>query len=161
MVSKAETPPVLSAAEEYELWSLLGQVNDGMLRARDKELRQFGLSTVQVAIIYAIKTLGKAPTQSEIARWVVRKPHTVAAALERMERQGLIKQVRKTGGRKQVRVEITEKGEDVYRRQHRQRRTIPAILGGLTREEREGLRSVLMKLRDNTLSELVPRPPFP
>ena len=53
---------MLSAAEEYELWSLLGRVNDGMLRARDNELRKFGLSTVQMAIIYAIKTIGNAPT---------------------------------------------------------------------------------------------------
>ena len=137
MVVKAEAPAALSSSEEYELWSLLGQVNDGMLRARDNELRQFGISAVQVAILYAIKTLGHSPTQSEIARWVVRKPHTVAAALERMERQGLIRQVRSAGGRKQVRVEVTDKGEEAYRRQHRQRRVIPAILGSLTPEERE------------------------
>ena len=161
MVSRSGTSAELSTSEEYELWSLLGQVNDGMLRARDKELRQFGISAVQVAIMYAIKTLGHPPTQSEIARWVVRKPHTVAAALERMERQGLIKQVRNAAGRKQVSVQITEKGEDVYRRQHKQRRTIPAILGGLAPEERESLRTILRKLRDNTLSELAPKPPFP
>lgn len=161
MVSKTETAPALSAAEEYELWSLLGQVNDGMLRARDNELRQFGISAVQVGIMYGIKTIGHSPTQSEIARWVVRKPHTVAAALERMEKQGLIEQVRNAGGRKEVRVEVTEKGEEVYRRQHRQRKTIPAILGGLTPEERQSLRTILKKLRDNTLSELVPKPPFP
>ena len=161
MVYRAGTSAELSTSEEYELWSLLGQVNDGMLRARDNELRQFGISAVQVAIMYAIKTLGHPPTQSEIARWVVRKPHTVAAALERMERQGLIKQVRNAAGRKQVSVQITEKGEDVYRRQHKQRRIIPTILGGLAPEERESLRTILRKLRDNTLSELVPKPPFP
>ena len=161
MIVKAGAPAELTTSEEYELWSLLGQVNDGMLRARDNELRQFGISSVQVAIIYAIKTLGNAPTQSEIARWVVRKPHTVAAALERMEKQGLIRQVRNAGGRKQVRVEITEKGEDVYRRQHKQRRTISTVLGGITPEEREALRTILRKLRDSTLSELVPKPPFP
>ncbi len=161
MVVKTEAPAALSSSEEYELWSLLGQVNDGMLRARDNELRQFGISAVQVAILYAIKTLGHSPTQSEIARWVVRKPHTVAAALERMERQGLIRQVRSAGGRKQVRVEVTDKGEETYRRQHRQRRVIPAILGILTPEERELMRTTLRKLRDSTLSELVPKPPFP
>ncbi len=161
MVSNAETPAALSAIEEHETWTLLGQVNDGMLRARDNELRQFGISAVQVAIMYAIKTLGRSPTQSEIARWVVRRPHTVAAALERMEREGLIKQVRNIEGRKQVRVEITEKGEEVYRRQHRQRRTIPTILGSITPEEREALRTILRKLRDTTILELVAKPPFP
>lgn len=38
-----------------------------MLRARDNELRQFGTSGVQVAIMYALKNLGPSPTQSEIA----------------------------------------------------------------------------------------------
>ncbi len=161
MVAKAAAPAAMSASEEYELWSLLSQVNDGMLRARDSELRQFGVSAVQVAILYAIKTLGHTPTQSEIARWVVRKPHTVAAALERMERQGLIRQERNAGGRRQVRVEMTEKGEEAFRRQHRQRRVIPAILSSLTREEREILRATLLKLRDSTLLALVPRPLFP
>lgn len=161
MVAKVEAPAAMSASEEYELWSLLGQVNDGMLRARDNELRQFGVSAVQVAILYAIKTLGHPPTQSDIARWVVRKPHTVAAALERMERQGLIRQERHAGGKRQVRVEMTDRGEEAFRRQHRQRRVIPAILGSLTREERDLLRTALRKLRDTTLAELVPRPPFP
>ena len=161
MVVKAEAPATLSSSEEYELWSLLGQVNNGMLRARDNELRQYGVSSVQVAILYAVKTLGDSPTQSDIARWVVRKPHTVAAALERMERQGLVRQVRSAGGRKLVKVEVTEKGEEAYRRQHRQRRVIPAILGSLTPQERDVLRTTLRKLRDSTLSELVPRPPFP
>ncbi len=161
MVAKVEAPDTLSPGEEYELWSLLGQVNDGMLRARDNELRQFGISAVQVAILHAIKTLGHPPTQSEIARWVVRKPHTVAAALERMERQGLITQVRSAGGRREVKVEVTQKGEEAYRRQHRQRRVIPAILSSLTPRERDLLRATLKKLRDSTLTELVPRPPFP
>ncbi len=161
MVAGAETQAVLPSSEEYELWSLLGQVNDGMLRARDNELRQFGVSAVQVAILYAIKALGHPPTQSEIARWVVRRPHTVAAALERMQRQGLVKQVRSTRGKRRMKVEITPKGEEAYRRQHRQRRVIPAILGCLDQEERELLRATLRKLRDCTLSELAPRPPFP
>lgn len=161
MVARAETPAMLPPAEEYEIWSLLGQVNDGMLRARDNELRQFGVSTVQVAILYAIKALGHPPTQSEIARWVVRRPHTVAAALERMERQGLIRRVRNTRGKRRVTVEITARGEEAYRRQHRQRRVISAILGCLDPEERDLLRATLRKLRDCTLSELAPRPPFP
>jgi MarR family transcriptional regulator, multiple antibiotic resistance protein MarR len=161
MVSKVETSARLSTAEEYELWSLLGQVNDGMLSARDNELRKFGISTVQVSIMYAIRNLGHSPTQSEIARWVARRPHTVAGAVDRMERQGLVRRVRNVGGRKQVRVEITEKGNDLYRQQHRQRRAIPGILGGIAPEERELLRDILRKLRENTLSELSFKPPFP
>ncbi len=161
MVSEGETSAQLSASEEYELWTLLNQVNDGMLRARDNELRQFDTSSVQVGIMYALKNMKHSPTQSEIAKWVFRKPHTVAAALERMERQGLVKQERNAGGKKQVRVEMTEKGKEMYQQQSKHRRAIPAILGSLASEERALLQDLLRKLRARTLAELAVKPPFP
>ncbi len=161
MAPKGETSSQLSAREEYELWTLLTQVSDGMLRARDNELRRFGTSGVQVAIMYALKNLGQSATQSEIANWVFRRPNTVAAALDRMERQGLIRQLRNVEGKKQVRVEMTEKGKEMYRQQRGQRRAIPTILGSLTPEERELLRTFLKKLRASTLTELSVKPPYP
>ncbi len=151
----------LSPDEEYRLWTLLSQVNDGMLRARDNELKQFGISTVQVAILYALKNLGGSPTPSEISQWVFRKPHTVSAALERMERHGLVRLTRNTKGKRQVRVEMTPKGEEVYRLQHRGRRVIPSILATLSPQEREQLRTLLDRLRHKTFEELGPKPSFP
>lgn len=161
MAPREEASAQLSASEEYELWTLLTQVSDGMLRARDNELRQFGTSGVQVAILYALKNLGPSPTQSEIANWVFRRPNTVAAALDRMERQGLIRQLRNVGGKKQVRVEMTEKGKEMYRQQRGRRQAIPAILGSLSSEERELLGTLLRKLRASTLAQLSVRMPYP
>jgi DNA-binding MarR family transcriptional regulator len=151
----------LSPDEEYRLWTLLSQVNDGMLRARDNELKQFGMSTVQVAILYAVKNLGGSPTPSEISHWVFRKPHTVSATLDRMERHGLVRLTRNAKGKRQVRVGMTAKGEEVYRLQHRGRRVIPSILGSLSHPEREQLRTLLDRLRQKTFEELGPRPSFP
>ena len=37
----------------------------------------------------------------------------------------------------------------------------PPALGDLTPRERDQLRATLKKLRDSTLTELVPRPPYP
>jgi DNA-binding MarR family transcriptional regulator len=160
-VERQRKQGTLSADEEYVLWTLLGQVNDGMLRARDNELKQFGISTVQVAILYAVKNLGGSPTPSEISQWVFRKPHTVSAALDRMERHGLVRLIRNKKGKRQVKVAMTPKGEEVYRLQHGKRRVIPAILGSLAPEEREQLRTLLDRLRRKTFDELGPRPSFP
>ena len=151
----------LSPEEEYRLWALLSQVNDGMLRARDNELKQFDISTVQVAILDAVKNLGGSPTPSEISQWVFRRPHTVSAALDRMEKHGLVKLTRKTEGKRQVRVEMTPRGEEVYRLQHRRRKVIPAILASLAPAERDQLRALLERLRQKTFEELGPRPSFP
>ena len=160
MSEKQSKQVTLSPDEEYRLWTLLSQVNDGMLRARDNELKQFDISTVQVAILYAVKNLGGSPTPSEISQWVFRKPHTVSAALDRMERHGLVKLTRNARGKRQVRVEMTPRSEEVYRLQHRRRRVIPAILGSLNPEERDRLRALLERLRQKTFEELGPRPSF-
>jgi len=161
MSDKQGKQPALSPEEEYRLWTLLSQVNDGMLRARDIELKRFDISTVQVAILYAVKSLGGSPTPSEISQWVFRKPHTVSAALERMEKHGLVKLTRNTSGKRQVRVSMTSRGEEIYRLQHRRRKVIPAILGSLTPAEREQLRKLMERLRQKTFEELGPRPSFP
>lgn len=151
----------MTAREEYELWTLLNQVNDGMLRVRDKELRPLSVSTVQVAILYALAKGGQPMTQSEVASWVFRKPHTVAAALRRMEERGLVLQTREVEGKRQMRVEMTEKGLALFRRQHRRREAVPRVLKSLNAEERRHLRVLLERLRARTMVELAAKPPSP
>jgi DNA-binding MarR family transcriptional regulator len=159
--STAERPDRPTAREEFELWTLLSQVNDGMLRVRDRELESLDTSTVQVAILYALANGGHPMTQSELAIWVFRKPHTVAASLKRMEGRGLIVQSRVPNGRRQMKVEMTEKGLAVFRRQHRQREAIPRVLSSLAPHERHLLLALLKRLRSSTMAEMVDRPPFP
>ena len=161
MAAKGQRQTSVTADEEYALWTLLSQVNDGMLRARDNELRTFGISAVQVGVMYALNNITGPPTPSEISRWVFREPHTVSAALERMEKQGLVRLQRSTEGKRQVRVELTQKGQEIYRRQNRERRVVPGILECLSPKERQQLRGFLERLRRRTLEELVAKPPFP
>lgn len=151
----------MNAREEYELWTLLNQVNDGMLRVRDKELRPLSVSTVQVAILYALAKGGQPMTQSEVASWVFRKPHTVAAALKRMEERGLVVQSREVEGKRQMRVEMTQKGLALFRRQHRRREAVSRVLTSLDAEERRQLRALLRRLRARTMVELAAKPPSP
>jgi len=151
----------VTTREEYELWTLMTQVNDGMMKAREKELRPYGISTVQVGVMYAVKGIGRYATPSAIARWLSREPHTISAALDRMEKAGLVRRTRNDGGKKQVLVEITEKGEDIFRRQNRQRKVIHSILGCMSTAERTQLRQLLERMRRQTLQALIDLPPFP
>ena len=160
MALKEDRQARVPVDEEYATWTLLNQVNDGMFKARDNELRAFGVSAVQVGVMYALKNTGE-PTPSEIARWVSREPHTISASLDRMEKQGLVNCARTKQGRRQVRVELTEKGEEVFRSQHRKRRAIGDVLGCLSPEERKQFRVCLEKLRQKTLEVLMVKPPFP
>ena len=161
MRTDSARPCGLSSREEYELWTLLGQVNDGMLRVRDRELKLFGISTVQVGILYALAHGEHPMTQSDVANWVFRKPHTVAAALRRMEERGLVVQSRALDGRRQMSVEMTEKGLALFRQQHRRREAVPRVLASLTPEERRLLQVLLRRLRASTMLELAAKPPYP
>lgn len=132
-----------------------------MLRVRDRELKLFGISTVQVGILYALAHGGHPMTQSDVANWVFRKPHTVAAALRRMEAKGLVVQSRALDGRRQMTVEMTKKGLALFRQQHRRREAVPKVLASLTPEERRFLQVLLRRLRTSTMSELAAKPPYP
>ncbi len=158
---RGERPDGLTARDEFELWTLLSQVNDGMLRVRDRELGSLGTSSVQVAILYALANNDHPMTQSELASWVFRKPHTVAATLKRMEERGLVVQSRAPGGRRQMSVEMTKEGLALFRQQHRERAVVPRVLGCLEPHERDLLVQLLKRLRSSTMQELADRPPFP
>ncbi len=130
-----------------------------MLRARDSELRPFGLSSIQVGVLHSVKAAGGSLTGIEISRHLVRRPATVYQLLDRMEKQGLINCIRNTEGKREVRVELTKKGDEVYRSHSRQ--VIPRILGSLSAKERDNFKATLTKLRTKVFEELAEQPRFP
>lgn len=147
---------------DYELWVLLCQACDATRRARENEVREFGISMMQAAVLFIVKTIGERATPAEISRWLFREPHTVSGLLDRMEKQGLVRRLNNLERKNLVRVVITEKGEEVYQRS-REMKVIGTILSCLSPKQRQNLRAYLETLRDKTLEELRPRYqlPFP
>ena len=80
--------------KDYELWVLFHQTCDAMARARVAELRESGISRIQAAALFVIKTLKVPATPAEISRWLFREPHTVSGLLDRMQKQGLVRKVK-------------------------------------------------------------------
>jgi DNA-binding MarR family transcriptional regulator len=157
--AKVET----DADQDFELWSLLHQARDTIARARENELRQADISMIKAAVLFFVKSLDGPVTPAEISRVLFREPHTISGLLDRMEAQGLVRRVRDLQRRNLVRIEVTEKGEEFYRRSREKRRIIGKIMSCLTQEERDQLRRSLMKLRNRALKELGVkyRLPFP
>ena len=150
-----------SLPEEYEIWVLLTQLNEGMLKASDKELKPYGISSIQFAVLWVVKTADAPPTASELARMVQRRPASMYALLDRMEKQGLLRCVRSTKGKPEVRAVLKKKGEETYHQVRRTRLVIPRILGALSAKEQEQFKTTLRKLRARTFSELAEEPSFP
>ncbi len=162
-MNPAEEPKdIISQDEEVELWALLSQVRKELLTASDRELRRFGISTVQLGILYALNNAyeaGVSPSLSDLSRWVIRQHNTVSVILGGMEKRGLVQLDRTSRPKRTVQISITEKGQELYYQHMKNRKNIPQILGSLSPEERDQLRTLLRKL-DQKSRDILFKSPF-
>lgn len=142
-----------SEDRDYNLWVLLHQTRDATYNAREKELRQYGISLMEAAVLFIIQAIGDEATPAEISRWLFRKQHSVTALLVRMEKRGLVKKTRDLARKNMVRVTITEKGTQAYSNSAN-RDSIHKIMSTLSEEEHRQLSASLLKVRDVALKEI-------
>jgi len=151
----------LSVDKDYTLWGLLIQAKDMVFKAREKELRQYGISPEEAAVLFIVQSIGNQATPAEISRWLLRKPHTVSGILSRMEKKGLVRKTKDLDRENLVSVTLTEKGQQAYH-QSTKIESIRQIMSSLSEDERQQLSSGLKKLRDRALKQLgMNQPPFP
>ena len=148
--------------QELELWALLGQARLAMLKVRRKELRQYNVSPNKSIVLLSLQVIGDKATPAQISRWLFREPHSISELVGRMEREGLVRKTRDLDRKDQVRVVITEKGREVYH-QALKLESVRKMMSSLSGEERQQLRSCLLKLRNSAVKELGPKYelPFP
>jgi len=139
---------------ERQLWALLHQTSHAIERAREQEIRQFGISMMQAALLWVVKTIEPPATPARISRWLFRQPNTVCGLLDRMERAGLVKRVRSPQGRGTTVVLLTEKGNELRRKSIAEMRAIGSIMSSLSDEEIDVLIAALQKLRARAFIEL-------
>jgi DNA-binding MarR family transcriptional regulator len=147
-------------SEEYEFWILMTQVVEGLTKVNENELRPLGISPIQLAVMYVVSTAREPLIGSEIARRLVRRPQSVHQVLVRMEKLGMVRRIRENEGKREVPIELTEKGEELFVEAGKIH-IIPEILGQLSSQERKQVRTILEKLRKATYERLAPHPSFP
>jgi len=139
--------------EDYGLWLLLILVRDAIRRARQEELRQFGITVSQAGVLFHVLTLGDRATPAEIARCLFKKPHGISTLVSRMEKEGLVRKVKDLDRKNLIRVEMTDKGQQAQRHAVK-RSVIHHIMSSLSEEERQQLSSCLKKLLGRAFGEL-------
>lgn len=132
--------------ENEMLWGRLFLATKMVERAREVELSRINISLIQAMVLYALKLSPEPMTPSVLARMLCREPHSMSALIDRMEKQGLVKKKHDLSPKNLVRVVLTAKGEEAFRRQ-RSTNLVSNITAILTKEERETLGSVADKLR--------------
>ena len=140
--------------QDYRFWVLFRQTLDAILRAREKELSPYGISSMQAAALLAIETIGSKATPAEISRWLFREPHSVSTLLKRMEKQGLVSRTKDLHRKNLIRVSLTEKGQRAFQQAER-RESIRKVMSSLIKEELQQLESYLERLRSEAFKMLV------
>jgi len=148
---------------DYSLWVLLHQVKDIIFRAREKELRLYGITPMEAATLFIlINMFGGKSSTNKISEVILKKPHTVAGYISRMERDGLVTKSKDKNQEGIKIIKITQKGKRAFINSTK-RESINKILSCLSKEEHQQLKSILEKLRESGLNSLhsVERLPFP
>ena len=143
----------LSVDQYYDLWNLLSEARDAIVRVRETEASQSGISAMQTHALFYIQAIDGPVTPAQLSRYLFRESQSVSGILDRMEKQGLVRRVRDLDRKNQVRVVITEKGQQAYNQSTR-RKSIQRIMSALSDEERQQLKSFLQSLKDRALDEL-------
>lgn len=143
----------LSVDKVYILWVLLRQAKDAVFKATEKELRQYGISPEEAAVLSVVQALGNKAIPAEISRWLLREPHTVSGILSRMEKKGLLRKTKDLDRKNLVRVSLTDKGQQAYY-QSAKLESFRQIISSLSEDKRQQLSSWLKTLRERALKEL-------
>lgn len=150
------------SGDNHKIWVVINQTRDSLLKARDRELDQYGTTAMQAGIMVVLKKLGGTSTYSELARYLFRRPNTISTLLIRMEKRGLVKRVRSGGERSLTHVTLTKRGEKVYEDTLKME-SINNIMSCLSPDERRQLLDLMERVRDKALASLTPKfeLPFP
>lgn len=156
--SKSEMPII---DDNFGLWVLFDQTEEVISKARDMELDQYKLTQVQAKVLFMLTNQGDngGMTLSEISKWLLREPHSVLSLVNRMEKIGLVKRIKRAGDDK-IRVFLTDKARELY--SQTTRRSISMIFSTLSQKDKQLLQSCLKQLRDKArnLLGMDYKPPF-
>lgn len=135
----------------YNLYLLLYLTHIALFKARYYEIKEFGITSMELALLVIVDGLGESATPTEISRWIMRKRPTVSELLNRMERNGLVIRTGYKDNKKLKKVAITNKGREALD-QATKKDIWHTIIGSLSDDEYHQLWSLLEKLKDTAFS---------
>lgn len=141
------------------LFIILDQTRDTLVRAVELELRQSGINFAQARILHSLTQAKNGMTQGDLSEWHLRNLNTVSTLISKMEKEGLVKKTKnKKDGR--VYITLTQKGSEVWDKVTE--RAIFLTFSVLSEEEKTQLKVLLRKMRTEArhILGLDFKPPF-
>ncbi len=103
-----------SDTTEYQFWHQFKRTYKLMQNVRQKEFRKLGISVIESAVINVVGSSNEGVTPAEISRQLIEQPHSISQLLKRMESKGLITRTNNLSRRNMIRVELTQKGREIF-----------------------------------------------
>lgn len=149
---------------EHTIWILMCQTRDTMLRVRDNELSNRGMTAVEAGALHVIHVIGDKATPATISKSMLRQHHSVTALLKRMENKGLVKRTKSRERKNTWIISLTQKGKEAYAHSN-VGDSLYDMMSVLTGEEKNQFKEIITKLRNKAIayeaSLQVELPPFP
>ena len=134
-------------AKDSKLYSriLISRVRDLMLDIRQDELAPYDISPRQAYILEILFKLGHKATLTQLAKYNEREANTISVQMTKMEKEGLVRKVRKSSKSTLLIYELTQKGLDTYQ-QTKKQTSEKAIMSALSESERQEFMALLNKI---------------
>lgn len=145
---------------DINLLIMFDQSSSVISTAVQLELRHLRITQPQVRILSMLSRENKPVTLDELANWTFKEFNSVTTLINRMEKRGLVKKIKKNEDSKTY-IIPTEKGNFLYHNKIKEQ-SIHLIFGKLSDKEKKQLYNILKKLRDATSNFLGLdfKPPF-
>ena len=150
----------LKTMDNSDDWRQLFRTFKALDRAREIELEQMGVTTIQADVLHALKTSTEPVTPAMLSRWLYREPHSISGLINRMEEQGLVRKSKDLRKKNMVRVTLTKEGEHAYE-QTLGVKVYPKILSRLSKKELTSLKVHLDKLHAGAFEAIKELQPLP
>jgi DNA-binding MarR family transcriptional regulator len=138
---------------DYSLWYTIRRAHEAIHKVRKSEIRPYKLSTVETGVLLIVHKAKNDITPAEISRQLLKDPHSISQLLGRMEKKGLLQNIRGYRKKNMVQVKLTEKGQKAFKLSESGNK-VSDIMNVLSEREKKQLVKSLDKLRERAMEEL-------
>lgn len=128
------------------LWVKLARASATFGRLTGKDIEGYGLTQPQFSVLEALGHLGQL-TLGEVSKKILVTGGCMTVIVDNLERDGLVERSRSTEDRRVIKVQLTAKGEALFKRvfiQHARR--VRELASVLSEDEQKQLSELLRKL---------------
>ena len=138
---------------DYSLWYTIRRAHESIHKVRKMEIRPYKLSTVETGVLLIVHKAKNNITPAEISRQLLKDPHSISQLLGRMEKKGLLQNIRGYRKKNMVQVKLTEKGQKAFKLSESGNK-VSNIMNVLSDKEKKQLIKYLDKLRERAMEEM-------